>query len=731
MKKKMLLLCATLLVFAGCAEDDSLRNGNDGLGTITAGIEQKLADSRVQINENNGGATLSWVEGDAFNTFGDITASYEYTGTAFEVEGNLPATINYAAYPKSYNPTLNATTLSMTWPESFDNVESQSKVPMWASAPSGNHLSFKHLATLLKIDLTGIKDYSQIVVTADKAIAGTFTADLSLESPVLSSQSENEVDKTVTIDLSNVTDDAEVVYLPIPATTYGSLKVTAKSDDTNVGDKDLKSWTNLTFERAKMYTASIVNLSTPEGVSEALENLGTAPVVLNLSAGFTTTNGETNEAASIIVPNVEGSDLTLNFSTAPTTSETKPLVIESEDETEVGESTKNITISIPETSGNNTYLEVNTPTTTATVTSGNYATLTATTATNTLIVKEGVTIDELIVNGGNVVIEKGATITDIENNGGGTIEYISVVIENTELSDALSKLYGNTYDIEINADGYAEMRKSEVLSITALDLQNYYFQYEGSIKTLEGIEHFVNLTHLVCGMIPLEECDLSKNIHLQYFSSSWSELTSLDLSNNPELTQVSLQNCQSLASLDLTGCTNLMQLEVNGTALTSLEIPNKEGMRSLLLGSSLDLSLDGFTNLKSLGLDNRGLTDLSLIPTNLKGQLTALYLSDNSFAILDLSGFSSLSHLECRNCQITELSNFTSLRSIYCDGNKIEMLDVTACENLNELICGNQQENIQIVLKLTAEQKTKLIDNAYYPELTDPETNRITLDIVE
>ena len=721
MKKTLLLLCAAMFVLVGCTEDDSLKNENSGLATLGAVIEQGATNSRVLVTDNNGGATLSWLEGDGFNTFGDVTAEYKYSGSAFNAVGTVPQTINYAVYPSAYNPTLNGTTLTLTLPASFDNVENQSKVPMWAGAPVGNNLSFKHLAALLKIDLTGIEDYTAIEVTADKAIAGNFTANLSGETAVLASTAADN--QTVTITLSNASDGAEVIYLPIPAATYGSLKVTAKAD--GVTDKVLKSWTNLTFERAKMYTASIVNLSTPDGVTETLENidLGTAPVVLNLPADFSTTVEGSDEVVSIVVPDVEGSDLTLSFETAPITEETKPLVIESQGETEVGESTQNLTISIPKSDTNSTYLEVNTPTTTATVTSGNFASLTATTATNTLIIKEDVTIDKLIVNGGNVSIEKGATVTEIENNGGGTVEYVAVVIENIELSNALQG-QNLTFEVEINSEGYAEMRKSDALSVTVLSLSQY------DIKTLKGIEHFVNLMHLNCGE-SLEECDLSKNVKLQTFASTWNNLTSLDFSNNPEMTYISLQNCQSLASLDLTGCTKLTQLEVNGTALTSLEIPNKEGLRSLLCAPSVNLDLNGFTNLTSLGLGDRGLTDLSIIPDNLKEKLQWLYLNYNSFTSLDLSEFTSLSGLECRYNQITELNGYTSLSSLYCDGNKLQSLDVTACQNLRELICGNQQDDIQITLKLTSAQKTTLIDNAYYPEFVEPTANRITLDIVE
>lgn len=428
MKRILVWMCTVVLVLSGCTEEESPKYKNNGLETITANIEQNTSNSRVLITDDNGGATLSWIEGDAFKTFGDEDAVYNYNEetSEFKVEDKAPERIDYAVYPNtdSYNPTMNNKQLTITLPASFENVEQQCKIPMWAGAPVNGHLTFKHLVALLKIDLTGIKNYATVEVEADKPIAGFFIADLSKDAPTLVSSDQQNGNTSVSISLKDVSDDAEVIYLPIPATTYESLKVTAKKEE-NEG-KELKSWTNLTFERAKMYTATIVNLSTPEGVNEVLEDLTTTPVILNLPEGFTASAGEESSATAITIPNVPGSDLTLSFGAAPTTTADEPLVIESKDETTVGESTKSLTISIPASSDDDTeiYLEVNTPTTTATVASGNYASLTATTATNTLIINGGVTIGKLTINGGNVLIEAGVVINEIVNNVNASIDYI-------------------------------------------------------------------------------------------------------------------------------------------------------------------------------------------------------------------------------------------------------------------------------------------------------------------
>lgn len=950
MKRILFGISTAMLVLSGCIEEESMNYRKNGLETITAAMEQNPSNSRVSITDDKGGATLSWIEGDAFKTFGDVEAKYNYNKetSAFDVEGTAPGRIDYAVYPAddNYAPSVSNAQLTISLPASFENAEQQCKLPMWSGTPVDGHLTFKHLVALLKIDLTGVKEYSSIEVTADKSIAGSFTADLSADTPMLVSSNESN-GTSVVVSLQNVTDDAEVIYLPIPAATYESLKVTAKKSESE--EKELKSWTNLTFERAKMYTATIVNLSTPEGVSQLLEDLSTTPVVINLPDNFTT-QGET-ESTAITIPNVEGSDLTLSFEAAPTTTEDKPLVIESENETEVGESNKALTISIPASSeSNGVHLEINTPTTTATVTGGNYATLTATTATNTLIVNGGVTIQKLTINGGNVKIEAGAVINEIVNNANASIEYIVrnenslkaaftdggeyevyndiaisdvngvkvgtdksvtlelkdktitadgdvfvvetgstltlngngtvkagntigswvavwanggqvtinggtysvgldngdsnsciyvknggeviinggifsheiptsgnnygmplqahndtegkitvnngvfvldndryyeeqdkeagkieivgtetpdngkmivssatdaiVVIENKGLSEALYNLFGGTYYIKLNDEGYAEMRESEVNSISEISISRV-LQSSSEITTLKGIEKFVNLERLNCPqMSNLVECDLSENNKLTSVTFAWTKLTTLDLSHNPSLKVLSLTNNNSLTSLNLNGCAMLESLFIYGcSSLTSVDIPEeaKNRLSALSLDNTqLNLSLSEFPNLLSLSLSYKSLTDLDVIPAETKQRLNYLTVTGNQLESIDLSEYPNLKELECAenkitdlktsNCpnlirlgclnnQITELdlSGCTKLSWLVCESNKITALDITPCEGLNTLGCGNQSDSIQITLTLTENQKTILFDNTQM----NPEDFRITLNVVE
>lgn len=605
MKKTLLMASAAVLIWTSCSEEDALNNSRQGLSSISAVIEQDSGKSRVQVNDNNGGATLSWVADDSFNTFGDTNATYVFNAekSEFEVKGTAPSTINYAAYPSSFNPTLNGTTLTMTLPTGITNVETQSNVPMWAGVPVGTHLSFKHLAAVLKIDLTGISEYSTIEVTADKVLAGDFTATLG-ENCVLAPAVNNSADdnKKVTITLADQ-NDAEVIYLPVPATTYATLSVTAKSETET---KLLKSWTNLTFQRAMMYTASLVNLSTPSGVTSALGDLSETPVVLNLAGDFTTNESD----SKITIPNVEDSDLTLNFESTPTTSEENPLIIESEDETNVGEATKELTINIPVEENKETYLTINTPTTTATIAGGDYATLTATTATNTLIIKSNVKIANLIIEGGNVVIEEGATITTTQNKGSGTITYNEIVNSAEELNSAVADANNSIVTLGAN------ITMSEKLVINrnlVLDGNDYTLTYTGDDRAIDMPSVTENNTILNVTIQNLTvECSATYcNRAINYNANGKLILDNVTVTGTPTTYALNFPGKSDKAQVDITNCqiTGLIALNVWGedmiinvtnSILTSVDKTEVENYAAVKLNN------DGITSAEGTNITIKG-----------------------------------------------------------------------------------------------------------------------------
>jgi poly(3-hydroxybutyrate) depolymerase len=141
------------------------------------------------------------------------------------------------------------------------------------------------------------------------------------------------------------------------------------------------------------------------------------------------------------------------------------------------------------------------------------------------------------------------------------------------------------------------------------------------IKSLDGIEAFINLDTLKCSSNGIRSLDLSNNTALTYLDCSENpitnldvsycplleelyceanKLTSLDLSNNPVLKVLNcwaggdMHTCyqNQLTSLDVSPCPLLEILNCDMNQLTSLNVSNNTALTSLSCGQNQLTSLD-------------------------------------------------------------------------------------------------------------------------------------------
>lgn len=264
-----------------------------------------------------------------------------------------------------------------------------------------------------------------------------------------------------------------------------------------------------------------------------------------------------------------------------------------------------------------------------------------------------------------------------------------VTIENPALSSALQEVLERDYGITIELDenNHATLSQMDANLVTRLDLGDGY--EKTPISSLEGIEHFKNLTYIWCSMYGIETCDFSQNKALRFVNLNHNNLTSLNLNQNTELTYVSCMGNSNLTSLKIDSCQNLEALEVSGTDLTneSLVVPNKKNLTMLGYGdTALTFNFEEFPSLKEFTCNNLGLPDLDFLPDSTKAQLTYLYCSNNELDTLDLT-------------------KYPNLRHFYCQGNKIKVLDITPLDNLTDLNCGHQQDNIRLEVIATETQQ--------------------------
>ena len=324
-------------------EETGLSNGQK---VVTASIEKQ--NSRLAVDETNNVFSLNWNTGDAFNVFSDNTNPTTYnwsSGDAFTQNGDAPVNPKYAIYPATNLTSITGDNVTMTL-SATPNV-ANINLPMWAGSPTNGNYAFKHLAAGLKFTLNEIPaGYNSLIVEADKPISGTFTATLTDNKPALASTSTIEDDKKVTVSFTAATNGQtknEVFYIPLPTNTYGRLKVSVSDGQTT---KELKSWTNLTVARGKMYyTTAVVDAETVEAANTILAGIGEVPTTVNLTAAIDASEG------AFDIPDA-AKDVTMDFGVKPTTSETSPLKFNQNEDEESGESSGTLNINMPYNASN-------------------------------------------------------------------------------------------------------------------------------------------------------------------------------------------------------------------------------------------------------------------------------------------------------------------------------------------------------------------------------------------
>lgn len=261
---------------------------------------------------------------------------------------------------------------------------------------------------------------------------------------MVASSSSGEDAKKVTAVFTLDETKKRLFYIPLPVGLYASLTVEL-AGETGYTTKTLKTWTDLTVDRAKIYTASLsykeIEATTPAAVQTALKEIVTEENAQNIKTfqiALTNTLDVTQNSGDIEVPEIAGTTVAMNFAEVPTTSEEKPLVLKTGSATSTtSEAVNNVTVSMPTTTqAQSLNMTIDMPATTVEVAAhtggGGDGTTTihrivASTASNTLIVNKGVTIETLIVKGGNVRVKSGSAITNLSrdagNNDSSTIIY--------------------------------------------------------------------------------------------------------------------------------------------------------------------------------------------------------------------------------------------------------------------------------------------------------------------
>ena len=453
--KKMFMAGLLLAGLAtSCSEDLNVANS-----THKASLTASVTAEQTRAAFDKSGA-FYWSTGDKIGVLtsngGTMFSSLELKSGAGEssaaFEGVISGTIgDYAVYPYSSGHSFSGNKLTYSFPDSYSyNKVDQLYFPsekdgnsynsaMWAQITNFG-VNFKHLGGVFMIKIAEMPSTDgTLEFTTTENLCGKYTADLSATEPALvnTDGSASDAGKTVTITFKGATTGSPgVFYIPVPTGSYNA-RLTLKDNSGNTKLADIVAG-SFTIARKDLRALSIGKVTIDAGVAKEVSSTTEAGTALanenNTNVAIT---GKVESGSTISIPAVTSSSTTTKAKTLTLESvaESASITVSDNNASSSGDaasSLKELTVSIPNMEGENKAPKVTVTMPNSTVTlAGNAGTatfqeVTASTAENTLVVSEGVTVKKLIVAKGNVRVNKGATVEAIEkatDNSSGVIVY--------------------------------------------------------------------------------------------------------------------------------------------------------------------------------------------------------------------------------------------------------------------------------------------------------------------
>ena len=312
--KIRLLLIYTLasILLASCAIEEVPMEG----GSVAAVMED--VQTRTAVTDEG---TFTWSAGD--QVWLEITADPGYvTGTLSSGAGTGSANFAYgshmgtrtgkAVYPFNSGHDVNGNELSVVLPASYDlgSNLSNTNAAMYGVETDGS-IKFNHLAGVMRFKFRNVPaGTDKFILTLDKKINGTFTANLTEEHPALQTKStSDESEKSITLNFDALTSVQDIMlYVPLPLGTYTTLGLEVKAGSQSVWSYS-NTVTNTINRKSLILMPTVTFAGSISGDIEDGDNtvnlseLGTANSYIVSEAGsykFTPTKGNSSESVGTV-----------------------------------------------------------------------------------------------------------------------------------------------------------------------------------------------------------------------------------------------------------------------------------------------------------------------------------------------------------------------------------------------------------------------------------------------
>ncbi len=438
-------LCMAALV-TSCSDNLS---ETGGMQSVQLDATVSAENTRAAFNENG---KFYWQSGDKIGVITSADApSTKFTALTLKsgagegsatFEGTISGNLgSYAIYPYDDNQEVKENTLTYTFPSSYeyskvdqtyfpDAKDGNSFNPAMLATISSGKIAFKHLGGVFCINMESMPcTAGTLTLTTDQSLCGKYTTTVGTGTPELKSTTAADGNNTVSIKFTGAEQGKPgVFYIPAPTGTYTNATVTFTPTGDNTKATKVVAGTykvertylkKLVLKTVTIDAETVTEKSSVADAQTALATSDNVALTAEVSANTTITIPE------ITTSTTETKAKTLTLQKVADNATITVTDQNTSESTDASKSVKELTVSIPNTDENKApTLTVNMPNSTVTL-AGNAGTatfnkVTASTAENTLVVSEGVTIDELEIKKGNVRINKGATVKKISLGDGCT-----------------------------------------------------------------------------------------------------------------------------------------------------------------------------------------------------------------------------------------------------------------------------------------------------------------------
>ncbi len=180
-------------------------------------------------------------------------------------------------------------------------------------------------------------------------------------------------------------------------------------------------------------------------------------------------------------------------------------------------------------------------------------------------------------------------------------EFKKILINNSNsgsISFQTNTNNGFIHSLDQNKD--SEISLQETQSVISM-----WVNYNNTITSVDEIKYFINLENLYLELTSITSLEVTNLSNLKYLNCSYSNVNSIDLSNNLLLENVNLYNSSKISNVDLSKNTKLKAINFSGTNISTIDVSNNK----LLVGISVSnviktLDLSGNSKMDTISLSS-------------------------------------------------------------------------------------------------------------------------------